>query len=167
MKSIIIPPELAHLKIDPRGYPVPFFVSKKNGVYDFVNLDINKQQIAVDQKLCGICGKKLYKDFMYFISGPLGMKNRASSDPAMHRVCAEFSLSVCPHLHFRAAPRRDHTGDPNVLNNPFMILEKPEFFYLIKASKYKYDIARHVIIYSFVSAEKYFYKGGILTKEIN
>jgi hypothetical protein len=87
--KIDIPEFLSHLKVDPRGYPVPFFVKILDGVPQWQYQSDQKRYMAVERHLCHICGKKLHKDYFYFISGPHGLKNKTCSDAAMHRDCAE------------------------------------------------------------------------------
>jgi hypothetical protein len=134
-----IPKELAHLKIDERGYPVPYFVSWVDGKPEFRFLDHSRQEMIIEKGVCHICGKKLNKDYNYVISGPIGYQNRISSDAAMHRVCAEFSLKACPHLYLQKAERRenDELGKAvSALPSP-VVKEKPSILLLVRISKYK------------------------------
>jgi hypothetical protein len=173
MLKFEIPKELAHLPISKGGYPIPFFVSTKDGEPDFVILSFKKQQICIEKKLCGVCGKKIHSSgFIYFISGPVGYKNRVSSDAGMHRVCAEFSLTACPHMYLEKAKRREIEIPPGhycTNDDLVMLLDKPSEILLVKACKFKVmDLPHggHVLRYSAVSAEKYIYVDGKLTKEI-
>lgn len=56
--SILIPSFLNHLKVNPKGYPIPFFVAYVNGKPDFRLLDPKKQYYCIHQKLCAICGEE-------------------------------------------------------------------------------------------------------------
>lgn len=165
---IEIPKYLAHLKVDERGYPIPFFVPVVNSVPNFRYMDGKKVDLCIDQKLCHICGKKLHKDFHYFISGPLGLKNRTSSDAAMHRECAEYSLAVCPHMLLQKAKRMAKAPEGSLADDPYM-KEKPDEVYLIKSEKYtaKFypEFGQRLIHYRMVSAEKYIYINNKLTKQ--
>lgn len=167
---IDIPKELAHLKIDKRGYPVPFFVSWINGDPEFRYLDKARIDMIIDNKVCHICGKKLHKDYCYFISGPLGYQNRISSDAGMHRVCAEFSLMACPHLYLQKAERRDNDelGKAIASAPSPVIRDKPSCLFLIKASKFKIVLhnGQKLLRYTPVSHELYTYENGRLQKEI-
>lgn len=164
-----IPKELAHLKVDERGYPIPFFVTKRDGKPDFVLLNTKRQDDCIEGKLCPICGKKLYKDYQYVITGPIGLKNRYISDPPMHRICAEFSMQACPHMHFQKAERKD-LADIAVtqLNKDIHSLPKPEILYLVKIHKYKKEPVngtQQVIRFWPVSQEEWVYENGILIKK--
>lgn len=134
-----IPKELSHLKIDPRGYPIPYFVSWIEGKPEFRFLDHKRQEMIIAKGVCHICGKKLNKDYNYVISGPVGYQNRISSDAAMHRICAEFSLRACPHLYLQKAERRenDELGKMVAAAPSVVIKDKPPVLLLVKVSKWK------------------------------
>ena len=166
-----IPKELSHLKVDPRGYPIPFFVSYVDGKPEFRFLNTDRVLMIIDKKLCHICGKKLPKDYCYFIAGPLGLKNGISSDAGMHRVCAEFSLKACPHLFFQNADYRVNDELAKKYHraaHPSLITTKPDILYLVKASKFKRvdEDNRYFIKYTPHSNEAYIYVNGKLEKEI-
>jgi hypothetical protein len=168
MRKIEVPNFLSHLKIDERGYPIPFFVAYVNGKPDFRMLEVTKQKQCVEKKLCSICGKKLF-EYQYFITGPMGLKNGTHSDPPSHRECAEYSMNICPHLYFEKADRNDR-GEiykESAAQNTTGIMHKSKELYLIKSDKYK--LVRvpegHILQFRKVSWEKYIYLNGILTKE--
>lgn len=169
MKDFVIPDRMKHMKQDSRGYPIPFFVPIIDGVPDFRLLDFNKQKIAVDKELCGICGRKLHSDYCYWISGPQGLKNRISSDPAMHRECAEFALNVCPHLVLQRAERRDKNvpRDAKIAALYTMISDKPGSMFLVKTKTrwhiVKSPVGQNLLRYSDpVATFEYKYVDGIL-----
>lgn len=162
-----IPTSLSHLPLDERGYPIPYFVSRYKGKIDFRMLNTHKQEEMIEKKICSICGKKLYKDYFYFISGPIGLKNQVCSDPAMHRECAEFSLKACPHMYFEKATRRD-AGIDDDLVQPWHVLTKPQQLFLVKSSKFKWENAPNLgrlIRFNVVATEEYIYIDGRLTKK--
>ncbi len=163
-----IPKELSHLKIDSRGYPIPYFVSEINGKPEFRYIQPERQEMIIARKVCHICGKKLPDDSFYFISGPIGFKNRISTDAAMHRVCAEFSLRACPHLYLQKSERRenDDVAKSAKANETAIITDKPDTLYLVKCDKFKrlVERGRTYIQYRPVSAEKYVYENGKLIK---
>lgn len=166
-----IPPFMAHLARDERGYPIPYFVAIVNGKPDFRLLDAAKQKICAEHRKCAICGEKLIKGVYYFISGPLGAKNQVSTDPPMHRECAEFSMQVCPHLHFEKATRRDNNlpaEKGRVIGGFAMIMDKPDCMFVITADKYKTvpnpaDKSALLFKYHAVKIRGYVYQKGILT----
>lgn len=162
MNHFTIPKELSHLRLDDRGYPIPFFAPIVNGKPNFRFQDPMKQLYCMDAGICPICGKKLFKDFCYIISGPMGLKNRVSSDAAMHRYCAEFSMTACPHLYFQKAQRKEDGV------SPFLIKEKPNQLFLVKCSKYKMvpDGNGHYMVRVTVhSTEEYIYQNNELVKK--
>lgn len=157
-----IPPFLSHLKLDPRGYPIPYFVPIENGVPNFRLIDWEKVSECVERNRCEVCGKKLYKDYSYIIQGPVGMANQVSTDGPMHRVCAEFALKVCPHLFYQKSERKEiHPGV-----QPHIMLDKPEQLMLVKCrTKFKWKKRDEGIFgYQYVSHEVYGYVDGLLQK---
>lgn len=152
-----IPKQLAHLKLDERGYPIPYFVHVTDGKPNFRFQDLEKRDICVQRKLCAICGKKLDKGFAFVITGPHGYKNRTVSDAPMHRVCAEFTLRCCPHLHYRQAERKEQGNDPN------QAAEKPDVIFLIKIDKFKLDGA--YVHFRPIGFEEYIYESNVLIKK--
>lgn len=166
--NLPIPKELAHLKLDSRGYPIPYFVSYRDGEPEFRIMDTNRLQMIVERKVCHICGKKLPSDYCYFIAGPMGLKNKISTDAGMHRVCAEFSMKACPHLYLQKAERRlnDALAKAAEAVNPFHLPDKPDTLYLVKVDKWKQTIeeGRPFIHFRPVATEKYTYVEGKLLK---
>lgn len=88
---------MAHLPRDARGYLVPFFVAKVDGVFDFRVADDRKRTRAVRESLCWLCGQKLGR-FKCFAIGPMCAINRTSAEPPCHRDCASWAVRVCPFL---------------------------------------------------------------------
>lgn len=166
--NLEIPKELAHLKIDNRGYPVPYFVSWIDGKPEFRFLNAERLDMIIRRKVCHICGKKLPDDFFYFISGPMGLKNKISTDAPMHRLCAQFSLVACPHLYRQKAERRENDALAKSLieekekHDP----GKPDTILLVKADKIKtvWEGGRPYIHFRPVASEKYIYENGTLVK---
>lgn len=157
MAHFEIPRFLSHLPVDDRGYPIAFFVPVIDGKPDFKTMDPAKQLIAVKKKLCGICGKPLEGKHSYVISGPVGLQNRAVSDPPMHRECAEFSMQACPHIYFEKAQRKvDGPSDSVVIH------EKPPFLLVIRITSCELVKANGVMIIRFAADRyrKYNYTNG-------
>ena len=164
--TIEIPAFLNHLKVDNRGYPIPYFVPIVEGIPNFMYMDHKKLELAIDGHLCHVCGKKLHKDYHYFISGIKGMTNQVSSDAAMHRECAEFALKVCPHMFYKKAERK--AEEPSIGFASPHVKEKPEELFLIKSGKYKAkfypEFGYRLIHYKRVSSEKYIYNQNKLER---
>jgi len=164
-----IPKELSHLKIDSRGYPIPYFVSYINGKPEFRFIQPERIMMIIERKVCHICGKPLPKDFCYFISGPMGLQNRISTDAGMHRVCAEFSLIACPHLFFQKSERRHNDALAQTIDKGrAIIVDKPDTLFLVKCDKWKviFENGRHYIRYRSAAYERYTYQEGRLVKAI-
>lgn len=101
-----VPPRVAKLPRDHRGFPVPWFVQWFEGgqagepgvgVPDFRVVDSRKIGRAVKQKLCWVCGEPM-GTFKAFVIGPMCAINRVISEPPSHRECAVFSATACPFL---------------------------------------------------------------------
>lgn len=165
-----IPDFLKHLKVDQRGYPIPFFVAYVNGKPDFRMLDPAKYKYCLEQNLCSICGKKHVPKNYFFITGPIGLANGVHSDCPMHRGCAEYSLQICPHLYFEKAKRNDRGELVKIAaetTGAAGIKEKPSELFLIRADKYKTIPGPHngiLIKFRPISNEKFIYNNGTLNK---
>jgi hypothetical protein len=101
---IPIPDRMKHLKVDRRGYAIPYgVVTDKDGTVHFAINDEATRQQSIRGGLCSLCGTKLFRG-RWLIGGPLSAfaSNGAFLDPPMHDECAHYALQVCPYL---AAPR--------------------------------------------------------------
>src|SRR5207253_3091296 len=63
-----MPRQIRQLPVE-RGYPVPWFVARVDGHYDFRVADGRKMPLAVKKRLCYICGQPLGKEYTFPI-GP-------------------------------------------------------------------------------------------------
>ena len=95
--DIPLPRRMRQLPVDRRGYPVPWFVAKVDGEYDFRVVDTPKVARAVKYHLCWLCGQTLGRNIA-FVIGPMCAVNRVSSEPPSHRECAEYAVAACPFL---------------------------------------------------------------------
>lgn len=102
-----LPPRMARLPIDERGYPVPFFVQWFDGKPDFRVADSTKIGLCYRLRLCWICGEKLGA-FMSFVIGPVGAVNHTNSEPPSHLDCAMWAVRGCP---FMARPKMERRED--------------------------------------------------------
>lgn len=105
----VIPARLNRLPRTPAGLPIPWFVAWKDGRYDFRVVDARKLEPAVKHRLCWLCGQQMGR-MMCFVVGPMCVVNRASSEPPMHRDCAEYALRACPFLTQPRRVRREGGG---------------------------------------------------------
>lgn len=105
-----LPPRIAKLPMDVRGFPVPWFVlwENKGGVMvpEFRAMDQEKFRLAIKQRLCWVCGEPLGA-WLAFVIGPMCAVTRTTSEPPSHRDCAEWSIKNCPFLSNPAMVRRE------------------------------------------------------------
>lgn len=104
IRHIPLPERLARRPVSSRGFPVPWFVTFRDGDWDFVNLDPEKLEIAYRQDTCWLCGEKLGQ-FKSFCIGPMCSINRVASEPAQHRECSRYAVQACPFLARPGAKR--------------------------------------------------------------
>lgn len=101
-----MPLRIRTLKVDARGYPVPWFVEWIDGQPDFRVISGEKLARSINLDLCWICGGPLGR-WRVFPIGPMCAVNRTSAEPPSHRDCAEFSAKACPFLTRPKAKRRE------------------------------------------------------------
>ena len=102
-----LPKFMAGLPVDKkRGFVVPWFVEWINGEPEFRAMDPRKMTRAINERLCWVCGNKLFGEEVYVI-GPMCVVNRISSEPPSHRECARYSAQVCPFLSKPQMVRRE------------------------------------------------------------
>jgi hypothetical protein len=100
MKNVAIPARMAHLPLDPRGYPVFFgaYVDSTGQAHFTVNDEV-KRIAMIQFDLCSICGKALFRG-RWFCGGPMSAfhEQGAYIDMPMHDECVHYALQVCPYL---------------------------------------------------------------------
>jgi hypothetical protein len=101
-----IPPAIAALPRDSRGYPVPYFVQWIEGEPDFRIIDPAKLRACKVAGLCWVCGKPLPERYA-FVIGPMCAINRTSQEPPSHLECANWSVRACPFLTKPQMKRRE------------------------------------------------------------
>jgi hypothetical protein len=101
-----LPERMRALKIDERGYPVPWFVAWVEGQPDFRCFEEERLFRAVTEKRCWACGETLGAHRV-FVIGPMCTVNRVSSEPPCHLDCAEYSVKACPFLSDPKRRRRE------------------------------------------------------------
>lgn len=102
-----MPLRIQRLTRDLRGFPVPWFVQFFDaqgqpceygyGTPDFRVADMRKLGKAVNQRRCWVCGEPMGQHRV-FVIGPMCVINKVTSEPAVHRDCAEWSVRACPFL---------------------------------------------------------------------
>jgi hypothetical protein len=101
-----LPKRMAHLPVDRRGYPVPWFVARFDGEPDFRVSDPVKFARASQERRCWVCGQPLTA-FGYFVLSVVCAVDRVATEPPAHEECALFSAKACPFLARPAMHRRE------------------------------------------------------------
>lgn len=163
--KLVIPAFLSHLPVY-RGFPIPYFVPKMpDGSFQLKYASPEKMDSCIEHHKCCICFKPLVKGEYYFISGSIGLSTQTDSHPPMHKKCAEYSLSVCPHMYFEKTERTTKETEQRA---EWQIRDKPKELFLIHAKRFdaiKPDGKTLVVKYrSVLRAERYAYNNGILEK---
>ena len=97
IRDIRMPTRMSRLPINERGYPVPYFVAKVDGRWDFRVGDREKFRACIERKLCWLCGDKLGQ-YLCFVVGPMCVVNLNTAEPPCHLDCAAYAARACPFL---------------------------------------------------------------------
>jgi hypothetical protein len=129
-----MPEYIKRLRVDHRGYPVPFFVQWfKDGkpcepaldaTPDFRVIDPRNKVACHNHRLCWVCGKRLGATIA-FVIGPMCAVNWTSGEPPSHRDCAVFSAIACPFLTMPKALRRESNLPPTAVMHPSGLERNP------------------------------------------
>ena len=138
-----LPQFMEDLPVDKRGYPVPWFVDWIKGEPEFRAMDGRKLKRAINEKLCWVCGKKLFEEKI-FVIGPMCAVNRISSEPPSHRQCAEFSAMGCPFLSRPHMVRREDGMENKKPPPGFMIERNPGVTLLWYTRRYELMNSAHI-----------------------
>ncbi len=125
-----------------RGYPVPWFVAWPNGPEgepEFRTADGRKWHMAIREKLCWVCGRRLGV-YHAFVLGPMCGITRRTSEPPCHRECAVWSAMNCPFLTRPRMVRREGNLPEGSIDAPGMPLDRNPGVALIWLTRnYKLD----------------------------
>ena len=110
IRVIPLPANMQELPVSEKGFPVPFFAAKVDGVWDFRVVHPETTVKCMRQKLCWVCGQQLGR-IKAFVAGPMCVVTRTSAEPPCHPSCARYAAIACPFL---ASPRmrRNEAGLP-------------------------------------------------------
>lgn len=125
-----MPPEIAALPVDARrNLPIPFMNQRADGSHDFLSIYAPHVVACLTDNLCGVCGQPL-SYASAFVGGPLSARSRVYTDPPFHPKCAEFSMTVCPHIVIphakRATESRMARESGPVVTHESATLDKPQ-----------------------------------------
>ena len=140
---IEMPPRIAQLPRDRRGYPIPWNVFR--GVEDFPIFTINDQSKhleAIRRELCPICGVRL-GSWKWFVGGIRSAfdPHGAYYDLPGHCDCEQYALAVCPYLSAPKYLGRIDVPDPSKvpadvpLVDITMLPDRPEVFVAVASDK--------------------------------
>jgi hypothetical protein len=106
--GIATPKSMLSRPIDHRGFPVPWFVTKKtdDGKWDFVNIEHKRMVEALKKQVCWVSGQPLGVNKAFCV-GPMCVINRTAGDPPVKLEIALWSVQVCP---FMSRPLARRTG---------------------------------------------------------
>jgi hypothetical protein len=162
IRNIPIPSRMSRRPISDKGFPVPWFVGKVNGAWDFRAIDTPKIAQAYHRRLCWLCGEALGQ-YLCFVIGPMCSINRVSSEPPSHRDCAEYAARACPFLA-RPNMRRNEKDLPgHLVDAPGIALEHNPGVTLIWITKSYRPISaggRGVLFEIGEPIEAYWYREG-------
>lgn len=102
-----LPERMKDLKLDDRGYPVPWFVPWLDGKPEFRAITAGRMVEAYNERRCWICGG-VRGSYQAFVIGPMCAINRISGEPPSHRECAIYAARACPFLTRPYMHRREN-----------------------------------------------------------
>ncbi len=144
--SVPLPDRIRALPVDPRGYPVPFFVKCVNGSYDFRVMDVEAGLRALRVGLCWICGQKLGR-FVAFVGGPKSELTCGFADLPSHLDCATFAAQTCPFMVLPAARMRTADLPEEASLLPAQTAENPGITAVVATRKWHYNAeAGHCVV---------------------
>jgi len=98
------------------GAPIPWFVAWENGIPEFRALSREKYRQAIKLRLCWVCGEPLGK-WLGFVTGPMCVITRTTSEPPCHVDCATWSAQNCPFLSNPQMVRRQEDVPEGFVEN--------------------------------------------------
>jgi hypothetical protein len=145
-KTVPMPPRIAKLPQDHRGYPIPVSVLRdREGRPHFTINDEQVNKSIRSEYRCGICGEKLDGD-VWFVGGPASAFHAQGRyfDSAVHHDCGQYALKVCPYLAVPSYGRR--IDDATLKDKSMHVLidatqddRRPIVFVLARTTTYTID----------------------------
>lgn len=135
-----LPEEMVGRPVDHRGFPVPWFVTRKTeeGLWDFVHVDPNRITEAVKHRKCFVSGEKMGK-FVAFVVGPMCTITRISSDAPVKPNIAEWSARVCPFLTRPSAVRPKWDENSGSATPGFLVPGNPGICAIWVTTEFRYQ----------------------------
>ncbi len=115
MRADELPPEIRHMKIDPRrGLPIPYIVERPGGVANFGVLDPRRAKECYAGRLCAMCGLRMGAEVALYGDVASLEPDGFYIEAPIHERCAEIALGgLCPFISQERYPRR-RQDDPQV-----------------------------------------------------
>jgi len=126
VRSIPLPHRMRMRPVSRQGYPVPYFVARRDGEWDFRFILPGTVMRCMEKNLCWMCGKPL-GTYKAFVAGPMCVVTSTSAEPPNHLECARYAALACPFLT-QPARRRNIEGmeDVETRDSPgLMIMRNP------------------------------------------
>lgn len=161
-----LPVRLAKLAVAENGYPIPYFVGKKDGKIDFRVVDQDKILQCIRFSKCWICGEPLGK-FKSFVGGPISTLTALSYEPPCHVECATFAVKACPHIINTMHSLRPVEESPAIAVNKNVMTHHPDVYAVYTTDSYTVDPNQGHLSFNIghpLSIE-WWYKGGLATRE--
>ncbi|MFI9453382.1 hypothetical protein [Amycolatopsis sp. NPDC052450] len=109
-RSVPKPKRLAHLRVDPRGYPIIAAIGQAPEDIDFGALSEPRKLALATFDLCAVCALPFGEELRWqvsFAEAAATAKTLVSNEAPVHEVCALYAAQVCP---FVSSPYARH-GD--------------------------------------------------------
>lgn len=156
-----VPPAMAGRPVDHRGFPVPWFVTKKdaNGLWDFVEIQSSRFDEAVRLGVCWVSGEKLgaHKSF---VVGPMCVVTGTAGDPPVKRDIGLWSARVCPFLSRPLALRDDRfTPEQLEAQRGLLLTHNPGVCAVYTTKSYQYNRLHNVFFMGPPESVEWFCKG--------
>jgi hypothetical protein len=167
-----LPPRIARLPVDDRGWPIPWFVAyvtneAGESVPEFRAADREKFVRAIKERRCWVCGEPL-GTWLAFPIGPMCSITRTISEPPCHRDCAEWSIQHCPFLANPAMVRRIGDLPPDVEEPPGVGLHRNPGVMCLWMTRtfetFRVDDGRHLLTVGEPSAVTWWCEGRPATR---
>ncbi len=126
-QHLIAPPEqIAALRRNQAGFPIPFFVANQHHPDpEFWLASPVAYRKAVMASSCWVCGRRRPGGADAFVIGPMCAVNRISADPPAHPECVDYAVKVCPFLSRPEMKRHSQDLPPGTTMPGIPILRNP------------------------------------------
>jgi hypothetical protein len=90
------------------GLVVPWISARAGGRFLLGAIDADRTRRALLERRCGVCGRPL-GDRLVLLARESDLRRQRVSEPALHPVCAAYTMDACPMIagrleHYRSSP---------------------------------------------------------------